>query len=83
MNQLAKRDEKTRARAVVAAQLTGQLNQMAGALGGFIHLSFWGRLRWFILGPAYVNTKGTVILLGTLVAAIAAVITAHYLVFMR
>ena len=68
MNQhrLDKRERKIRARSIVAAQLTGQINLVQQQTISFFMMGSWARLRWLILGGHYCNQQGTYMLLGLL-----------------
>jgi hypothetical protein len=49
-NQSDRRDRKIEARRIVAAQLTGRINDLGGYTVQFVYRGFWQRLRWLILG---------------------------------
>ena len=65
-HQLDKRERKIRARSIVAAQLTGQINLAHARTTAFFMMGPWGRFRWLLLGGRYSNRQGTYMLLGLL-----------------
>lgn len=81
-NQLAKRQERTIARAVskerLMAQATEQDQFVWQAFQSFVQSGLWTRLRWMILGAGYVNRKGTTILASGAAAIVVILVVIHY-----
>lgn len=68
--QQARRQERIRGRATVAAQLIGANNQIATYFAQFYGMGLFKRILWFVFGYKYVNTRGA-IYLAILVLALA------------